>query len=175
MLGFCFFKRKLYIATSHQSKIMTLDTLEDLYKYLPDEKPDFVVTPGGPYPFTILRILLSTANGFARGHNIPCHLIKRFDFLNFVCPGHFFALETRRGDFFTYYEKTGEAMMTKEDVLAFVRQHHIPLVSDADVLSEFAEEITINLAEKLIEYYPHATILKEPYYLYTPQYKKARP
>jgi len=89
-------------------------------------------------------------------------------------PSHFFALETRRGDFFTYHEDLGEKLMSKEEVLTFIHSHENthPLISDADIFEPLSQKVTLNLAEKLIEYYPQATILKDPYYFYTPKYRK---
>jgi len=178
-LAFCIFRNKLYTATPTKSTITSLDRQEDIYKYLPDEKPDAVITPGGPYPFTRMRIFLATAYGYAQGHGIPCYLIKRFDFLGFAFPGHLLALETRRGDFFTYHKDLGEKLMARKEVLELVPQYKSKFVSDADIFQDISEKVTFNLAEKLLAYYPQAKtenkLLKEPYYFLTPEYKKTKP
>ena len=163
MLSFCVFKNQLHIASSSRKGIITLEKDDDIYKYLPDEKPSCVITLGGPYPFTKLRIILSTALGFAAGHNVECHFIKTFDFLNDVFPGHLLTLETRRGDFFTFHENEGEKILTKEEI----KQRPYPIIHDET-------DWPFNMAEKLIEFYPKAEISKEPYYFYTPEYRKAK-
>ncbi|USO02486.1 MAG: hypothetical protein H6850_00605 [Alphaproteobacteria bacterium] len=175
-LAFCIFRNKLYVATSTQSYAVELDNEQDVYKHLPAEKYDGVVTPGGPYPFTRMRIFISTAYGYAQGYGIPCHLIKRFDFLGFVFPNYFLALETRRGDFFTYHQDLGEAIMSEQDVRKYAEKYKETFASDADIFQDMSGQVTFNLAEKLLAYYPIAKaeekILKEPYYMLTPEYKK---
>ena len=146
-------------------QIITLEKDDDIYKYLPDIAPSKVITLGGPYPFTKLRIILSTALGFAAGHNVECHFIKTFDFLNYVFPGHLFILETRRGDFFTFHENEGEQILTQEEI----DQMPYPALTEKDLTMT-----SINMAQKLLEFYPKAETSKEPYYFYTPEYHKAK-
>ena len=163
MLSFCVFKDQLHMASKNQSKIVTLKRDDEIAEHFWDEKPDVVITLGGPYPFTKLRIILATAQGFSAGHGVEYHFIKTFDFLNMISPGSLFALETRRGDYFAFQETLGEVIMTKEQV----DQSNYPLVTDDSSWGD------INLAEKMIEFYPHLTTSKNPHYFYTPEYKKS--
>lgn len=162
MLSFCLFKNQLHLASKTQQKIITLNKDDEIMHHFFDEKPDIIITLGGPYPFTRMRIILASAQGFAMGHNVDYQFIKTFDFLNHVFPNHFFMLETRRGDFFTFHKDLGEKLMTQKeiDILPY------PILSDEMINAS-------NLAQKLIEFYPQATKTKEPYYFYTPQYLKS--
>lgn len=165
MLSFCVFKNKLHLNTTYQQQIITLPSDDALADHLDTTvTPKTIVTLAGPYPFTKLRILLSTAKGLAAGYGVPCRFIKTFDFLSYVFPDTLIALETRRGDYFTFHKDLGEQLLTKEAIEALP----YPTMFDQD----FAD-MDYNLAAKLLEFYPRAKLTDDPHYFYTPEYRKA--
>ena len=165
MLSFCVFKNKLHLDNGYRKETITLSSDDVLADYLQTATPPkAVITLSGPYPFTKLRILLSTAKGLAAGYDVPCRFIKTFDFLSYVFPDTLIALETRRGDYFTFHKDFGEQLLTKEAIQAL----SCPVMFDQDF-----SDGSYNLATKLLEFYPQAKLTNNPHYFYTPEYRKA--